>query len=80
MNRIPTLRRARALAAVAAGSVLLAGCASFSADGGFDAVRQSAGKHLEQDVQWARSDAERAEIERRMAAHPEVVLRAAVEP
>ena len=37
---------------------LLSGCATFSPDGGFGAVREIARARLNQDVQWARSQAE----------------------
>ncbi len=39
-------------------SSLLAGCTSFSRDGGFSAVEQVASTHLGKDVQWQRSQAD----------------------
>ena len=48
------LPRAHAIAAIAA-TALLAGCASFSADGGFGAVETAARTHLDKDVRWVRS-------------------------
>lgn len=45
---------------------LLAGCASFSEDGGFDAVQQGAERQLDKQVLWARDDAGRSQIEARV--------------
>ena len=45
----------------------LSGCASFSADGGFGPVEQSAKDHLGKDVKWAKSDADQDAIDRRVA-------------
>lgn len=45
---------------------LLAGCASFSEDGGFDAVQQDAERQLDKQVLWARDDAGRSQIEARV--------------
>ncbi len=47
--------------------MLLAGCASFSADGGFAAVEQSAKARLDKDLRWARSDADQTAIDQRVA-------------
>jgi outer membrane protein TolC len=58
----PALRRSGALAT----AVLLAGCASFSADGGFGSVEQSARDRLGKDLHWARSDADQDNIDRRV--------------
>ncbi len=57
----PTLRITTALAAA-----LLAGCASFSEDGGFAPVQQAARRHLGQDLQWARTSAEQERIATRV--------------
>ncbi|MEJ6000059.1 TolC family protein [Paucibacter soli] len=46
---------------------LLGGCAGFSADGGFGPVQQSARNHLDKELRWARSEAERAAIRQRVA-------------
>ncbi|WP_418314777.1 TolC family protein [Piscinibacter sakaiensis] len=56
---------ARLIVALAAAAVL-AGCASFSADGGFEPVRQTAKSQVGKDVQWARSEADRQAIARRV--------------
>ncbi len=45
----------------------LAGCAGFSPDGGFGVVERSAREHLGAQVVWARSDEDRAAIDRRVA-------------
>ena len=53
------------LAVLAAAS--LSGCASFSADGGFGSVEQSAKDRLGKELRWARSDADQDAIDRRVA-------------
>ena len=60
--------RAPRLVAVAAAVVALAGCASFSPDGGFTSVQQTTKDRLGQDVRWARTDEDRQQIEQRVAA------------
>jgi outer membrane protein TolC len=64
--RSPT--RLAAWAAVA----LLAGCAGFSPDGGFDAVRATTKERIEQDPRWLRTEADadsaRGEIRKLLAA------------
>jgi len=47
---------------------LLGGCASFSPDGGFDAVQSAARSHLQKDVVWARDDASRSQTQARIDA------------
>ena len=46
---------------------LLAGCASFSPDGGFGTVEQTAREKLDKDVRWARSEEDRAAVADRVA-------------
>ena len=46
---------------------LLGGCASFSPDGGFSAVEQTAKQRLGKDLLWARSDAEQVHIDQRVS-------------
>jgi outer membrane protein TolC len=46
---------------------LLAGCASFSADGGFTSVEQAAQKRLGKELRWARSAADQDAIDQRVA-------------
>ena len=45
----------------------LAGCATFSDDGGFNRVEQTTRERLNKDVKWARSDAERSTLQARGA-------------
>ena len=45
------------LFALLAGAAVLSGCASFSPDGGFGAVEQTAKVRLGKELRWARSDA-----------------------
>ena len=52
---------------VLAGVAVLAGCATFSSDGGSDAVKQTADGRLGKDLSWARTDAERDRIDTRVA-------------
>ena len=56
----------RATATVLA-ALLLAGCASFSPDGGFAAVEQTAKNQLGKDLRWARSEADQDTIDKRVA-------------
>ena len=46
----------------------LAGCASFSSDGGFGPVAETARQRLGQDVRWARSDDERRQLDAQVQA------------
>jgi outer membrane protein TolC len=55
------------------GLLALAGCASFSRDGGFDSVAQATRAHLGKEVLWPRTDGERAKSGAQVAellAHP----------
>jgi outer membrane protein TolC len=61
----PLRPRGRLLTALAM-VAFLGGCASFSPDGGFGAVTQTAGNRLAKDLQWVRSDAEREALRRRV--------------
>ncbi len=54
------LRWATMLCAV----LLLPGCATFSSDGGFDAVARTARERLDKDVRWMRTSEERAKTDR----------------
>ncbi|MDP3124932.1 MAG: RND transporter, partial [Thiobacillus sp.] len=45
---------------------LLGGCASFSPDGGFDAVQSATQSHLQKDVVWSRDDASRSQTQARV--------------
>ena len=63
----PVPRRPRKrLAALLASAALLGGCASFSPDGGFAPVQQTAKDRLGKDLHWARSDADREAIDQRV--------------
>jgi outer membrane protein TolC len=66
MNTMPFPPRALALAVVSA--ALLGGCASFSADSGFEAVQSATRSHIEKDVVWARDDASRSQTQARVDA------------
>jgi len=56
---------ARAVAAVVT-AWLLAGCATFSEDGGFSAVETAAKGRLGQETRWVRSDADEDEVRRQV--------------
>ena len=63
----PVPRRPRKrLAALLASAALLGGCASFTPDGGFAPVQQTAKDRLGKDLHWARSDADREAIDQRV--------------
>jgi outer membrane protein TolC len=64
-RRFAAPRLSRAAMGVLALAVL-SGCASFSSDGGFGSVQQTARERLGRDVAWARTDDERATLARRV--------------
>jgi outer membrane protein TolC len=51
-----------------AAALLLAGCASFSPDGGFEAIQSASRAHIQQDVVWARDDETRERVQVRVDA------------
>jgi len=64
MNTAPLTLRALTLAVLSA--ALLGGCASFSPDGGFDAIQSATQSRLQKDVVWARDDASRSQAQARI--------------
>jgi len=66
MNTNPFTPRTLVLAVLSA--TLLGGCASFSEDGGFDAIRSATQPHLQQDVAWSRDEASRGASQARVDA------------
>lgn len=70
-SRVPVFaaRRLRPLRLVAllAGAAVLGGCASFSPDGGFGPVEQTAKERLGKDLRWARSEADLDTIAQRVS-------------
>lgn len=62
MNAPPFTLRTLALLSAA----LLGGCASFSPDGGFDAIQAATQSLIQQDVVWARDDASRKQSQARV--------------
>lgn len=58
--------RARQLG-LCAGLLLLAGCASFSRDGGFAVVEQAAEQQLDKQLSWSKTSEERALVAERVA-------------
>lgn len=67
MDRFLTGRPLRACA-LAVTVALLGGCATFSTDGGFDAVQSAARSHLAHDLAWVRDEAARDNVARRVDA------------
>jgi len=71
MNQPPgqrrRLRRGASLAALLATVGVLGGCASFSPDGGFGDVQKSARDRLDKDLVLSRTEADQADIDRRVA-------------
>ena len=63
-HRTSRLRQRMGLSAVLA--TLLSGCATFSPDGGFAPIAQTARQHLGQATQWARSESDLRLIEQRV--------------
>jgi outer membrane protein TolC len=61
--RIPTA----ALAASILSALALDGCATFSRDGGFDAIADSTQQRLDKQVAWTRTPEERARVDQRVA-------------
>ena len=66
MNTRPFPPRGLVLAVLSV--ALLGGCASFSRDGGFDAIQSATRPHIPQDVVWARDDASRSQTQARVDA------------
>ena len=63
----PSPRPQRSLAMLSA-ALLLGGCASFSPDGGFEAIQSAARSHLQKEVLWSRDEAARPHIQPRIDA------------
>ncbi len=61
-----SLRRPIKLLASVIAVTTLAGCATFSNDGGFSSVEQTTRERLNKDVKWARSDAEKSALKVRV--------------
>jgi outer membrane protein TolC len=66
MNTTPFIPRTLTLAVLSA--ALLGGCASFSPDGGFDAVQSATQSRIQKDVVWTRDDASRSQAQARIDA------------
>ncbi len=77
MNKSTRRRLRRTLApriATVLAGLSLAGCATFSADGGFDSVAKGARASLGKDVRWPRTEREQAKIDAQVAESLEHVL------
>jgi outer membrane protein TolC len=60
-------RRCRLLCILLIGISGLSGCTTFSADGGFAPVAQTARERLGKELRWARTDGEQSSIDQRVA-------------
>ena len=67
LSSAPPWRRRTCLALAALASFLLGGCATVSNDAGFGPVEQTAKDRLGKEIKWARSDADRDAIGKRVA-------------
>jgi len=67
MKLTTSTRSLTRLAIAALALIALSGCATLSSDGGFGPVEQTAKDRLGKDVKWARSDADRDAIDKRVA-------------
>ena len=76
MNLTNSTRSLIRLAIAALALIALSGCATLSSDGGFAPVEQIAKDRLGKDVKWARSDADRDAIDKRVAQLLEQALSA----
>ncbi len=62
------MRTRSPLALAMLSAFLLGGCASFSRDGGFDAIESATRTHIQKDVAWPRDDAARERVQGRVDA------------
>ncbi|MCW5661893.1 MAG: TolC family protein [Burkholderiaceae bacterium] len=67
MARLRTATRGALPLALAATALVLAGCASFSPDGGFAPVEQTTKERLKKDVVWARTGEQQRQVDARVA-------------
>ena len=67
MKTTSPTRTCTRLAIAALALIALSGCATLSSDGGFGPVEQTVKGRLGKEVKWARSDADRDAIDRRVA-------------
>ena len=70
------MRKPSTLTLVVMSALLLGGCASFSKDGGFDAIESATRTHIQKDVVWTRDDATRQRVQERVDALLEKTLSA----
>lgn len=58
--------KSRTLIALVIASFVLGGCATFSKDGGFGAVQETAKKHVKQEVVWPKTESEKNKVTERV--------------
>lgn len=58
--------KSRTLIALISASFALGGCATFSKDGGFGAVQETAKKHVKQEVVWPKTESEKNKVTQRV--------------
>lgn len=65
-DRLRKLRGSGKVACAVFALTVLAGCATFSNDGGFGTIQQTTKERLDKEVRWARSDGDRRELQTRV--------------
>ena len=66
--------KSRRLVLAVLSALLLGGCASFSEDGGFDAIQSATQSRIQKDVAWSRDEASRIVGELKRGSDASVVL------
>lgn len=65
-NTLHAAFKSRTLIVFISASFALGGCATFSKDGGFGAVRDTAQKHIKQDMVWPKTEGEKNKVTERV--------------
>ncbi|PPC93282.1 TolC family protein [Methylotenera mobilis] len=58
--------KSRTVIVLISASIALGGCATFSKDGGFGAVQETAKKHIKQEVVWPKTESEKNKVTERV--------------
>ena len=66
-NTLHAAFKVRTVIALISASFALGGCATFSKDGGFGAVQETAKKHIKQEVVWPRTESEKNKVTERVS-------------
>lgn len=65
-NTPHTAFKSRTVIVLISASIALGGCATFSKDGGFGAVQDTAQKHIKQEVVWPKTEGEKNQVTERV--------------